>query len=66
MGKRGPPKGKPFTGRTVKRKPYADMSIEKLPLWYHELIYEAATYTLNVRQLATKLQKNIGDRKSVV
>lgn len=55
MGKRGPKKGS--FKRPGKKSPYASKPIETLPLWYQDLVYEAATYNLSIRQLAVRLSK---------
>lgn len=41
-----------------RKKFYKDKLFETLPLWYHELVYEAATYNLSIRQLAERLRKS--------
>lgn len=41
-----------------KRKPYRDLPFEKMPAWYHELVYRSAAFNLSLRQLGLVLGKN--------
>ena len=41
-----------------RKKPYKDKSLEALPLWIQDLVYEAATYNLSIRQLAERFRKS--------
>jgi IS30 family transposase len=40
------------------QKPYRELPFEKMPAWYHELVYRSAAFNLSLRQLALILGKN--------